>query len=151
LRLNLGAGSQAEPGWVNHDQFDQPGIDVVWDLDQFPWPFDDDSADEIKAFDVYEHVDEPLGFMCESWRILKPDGLLYIHTTWVDFRESFHDPTHKRFCTETSFDFWVPGTYWNDRYGTAYSQGRDYIRFNKTAFWVDPYMNIELRKIARAT
>lgn len=128
LRINLGAGSQGEAGYVNVDSIAQPGIDLVHDLDQFPWPFPDKSAEYIRAFDVYEHVDHPLEFMGECWRILKPGGTLYIHTAYWKNPCSFRDPTHKRFLTEESFDYWIRGTYLNDRYGAAYARGATFER-----------------------
>jgi SAM-dependent methyltransferase len=147
VRLNLGCGSQPEQGWVNLDAADIPGVDVVHDLDAFPWPFKDGEAEEIKAFDVYEHVNDPLGFMAECHRVLQPGGLLYIHTAYWKNEDSYRDPTHKRFLTEGSFDYWIPGTYLNQRYGAAYARGR---HFSSERMWLDtPHgdLNVRLRKI----
>jgi SAM-dependent methyltransferase len=123
VRLNLGCGSLAQPGWVNVDTVKQDGVDVVHDLDEFPWPFGDMEADHIRAFDVYEHVNDPLGFMAECHRVLQPGGALFIHTAYWKNECSFTDPTHKRFLTEKSFDYWIPGTDYNRRYGAAYARG----------------------------
>lgn len=149
MRLNLGCGSVPEQGWVNVDLIDQPGVDVAHDLDVFPWPFGDGTADFIKAFDVYEHVDKPLEFMGECWRILEPGGGLYIHTAYWLNRNSYRDPTHKRYLTEESFDYWVPGTFLNERYGAAYARG---ATFEKIAVEFDGEppdtdLNIMLRKL----
>jgi SAM-dependent methyltransferase len=124
MRVNLGCGSQAEAGWLNIDAVDQPGVDIVHDLDHFPWPVGNQEADEIRAWDVFEHVDDPCGFMSEAWRILRPGGLLFIHTNYWDTKQSFRDPTHKRFCTEDTFDYWIPGTHEYERYGAGYSRGQ---------------------------
>lgn len=120
MKLNLGAGSRAKHGYVNVDAAEMPGIDVVHDLDVFPWPFADGSADGIEAFDVFEHVDNPVGFMTECWRVLKPGGEVYIHTTYWRSKNCYTDPTHKRFCTKRTFDYWIQGTRFFDRYGAAY-------------------------------
>jgi SAM-dependent methyltransferase len=147
VRLNLGCGSQPEPGWVNLDAADIPGVDVVHDLDVFPWPFKDGEAEEIKAFDVYEHVSSPLEFVAECHRILQPGGVLYIHTAYWKNEDSYRDPTHKRFLTEGSFDYWIPGTYLNQRYGAAYARGRHFMLERQ---WLDtPHgdLNFRLRKI----
>lgn len=126
MRLNLGAGSRAEKEFVNVDSYLQPGIDIVHDLDVFPWPWPDNSVSYIKAFDVYEHVEYPLEFMAECHRILEPRGTLYIHTAHWKNQSSFNDPTHKRFLTENSFDYWIPGTSLNERYGAAYARGHHF-------------------------
>ena len=144
MRLNLGCGSMPEPGYVNVDAVRLPNVDVAHDLDVFPWPWGDEAVDEIRAFDVYEHVSYPLEFMGECHRILKPGGLLYIHTAHWQNPNSFRDPTHKRFLTEDSFDYWVPGTYLNGRYGAAYAHGR---HFEKADIHLDPDLNISLRRL----
>lgn len=148
MRLNLGCGSQSLDGYVNVDAVRQPGVDVVHDLDIFPWPFKDGEAAEIQAFDVYEHVDYPLEFMGECHRILQPGGTLYIHTAYWRNSDSFRDPTHKRFLTEESFDYWVPGTYLNGRYGVAYARG---CHFRKSDVHLDAPgrgdLNVTLIKI----
>lgn len=148
MRLNLGCGSQPMDGYVNVDSWHQPGVDVVHDLDVFPWPWKDGEAEEIRAFDIYEHVDYPLEFMGECHRILQPGATLFIHTGhWRDM-SSYTDPTHKRFLTEESFDYWVPGTYLNGRYGVAYARGR---HFEKADIHLDGggsgLMSVTLRKI----
>lgn len=123
LRLNLGCGTQPEQGWCNVDAVALPGVDVVHDLDVFPWPWADGSVDRVRAFDVFEHVWHPLEFMRECWRVLRPGGILDIHTVHWRSPNYHRDPDHKRACDLESWDYWVPGTYLNDRYGAAYARG----------------------------
>lgn len=150
MKLNLGAGSTPEPQWHNVDLVQLPGIDQVHDLNVMPWPWPNDSVTEIKAVDVFEHVDDALEFMAESWRVLEPGGEIFIHTSYLYEPGSFTDPTHKRFCTTETFDYWIPGTYLNSRYGPAYARGR---HFEKVKLWLDGlgaspgYLNVVLRKI----
>lgn len=110
MRLNLGAGSALLTGWINLDRMPLPGIDVVHDLDAGPWPFDRNTVDQIVAKDVFEHVADPVLFMTECHRILRPGAGLFIHCPYYRGRDAFTDPTHKRFPTEHTFDFWIPGT-----------------------------------------
>ena len=110
MRLNLGAGSYLLTGWVNLDRVKLPGIQVVHDLDAGPWPFESNSADQIVAKDVFEHVADPVLFMTECHRILRPGAGLFIHCPYYKGRDAYTDPTHKRFPTEHTFDFWIPGT-----------------------------------------
>ena len=123
MRINLGCGTRLEPGCVNVDRAAVPGADVVHDLDTGPWPFGDGEAEQIIAFDVFEHVSDPLLFMAECHRILRPGGRLLIHTTYWRSANAFTDPTHKRFCTEQTFDYWIAGTDFHARYGPAYGPG----------------------------
>ena len=111
MRLNLGCGRDILPGWINLDASDALGQEVlVWDLDEQPWPFHDRQAEEIRGIDIFEHVDNPVGFMTECHRILHPGGILSLQTGYYQWVDAFTDPTHKRFPTEFTFDFWVAGT-----------------------------------------
>ena len=123
MKLNLGCGQLALDGWTGVDIIPGPTVDVVHDLDSFPWPWGDESATAILAHDIYEHVNDPLGFMAECWRVLQPGGELSIKTTHRDGPSSYDDPTHKRFLTERSFDYWIPGTVLHERYGPQYARG----------------------------
>ena len=122
MRLNLGCGHDILRGWVNVDQSDRLGPNVmVWDLDVLPWPWPEDIAEEIRGVDIYEHVNNPVGFMMEAHRVLKPGGFLRLQTCYWQSMDAYTDPTHKRASTEDSFDFWVPGTIYykhqNDQMG----------------------------------
>lgn len=128
LLLNIGCGARPLMGWVNLDMADIPGVDVVHDLDQFPWPFPDGEAEGIRAFDVFEHVNDPIGFVAECWRILRPGGMLEIHTSYWKSENSYTDPTHKRFCTERTFDYWCVGTEYFERYGPMYARGCSFLK-----------------------
>ena len=38
-RLNIGCGKKNKNGYINLDLLKLPNVDVVHDLNQFPWPF----------------------------------------------------------------------------------------------------------------
>lgn len=146
MRLNLGAGSDHLPGWVNVDSMAIPGVDAVHDLDTFPWPWKDGSVARIRAYDVFEHVRNPDPFTRECWRVLRPGGLLDIHTCGVmtDARGNtkispnyWRDPDHQRACDPQSFDYFVEGTYLNQRYGAAKTGGFAVFEHAKPPEFVD--------------
>ena len=111
MRLNLGCGREQLPGWLNVDISPDLGPLVsVWDLDKLPWPWGSQTADEIRGIDIFEHVNDPVGFMCECHRILRPGGTLRLQTGYYQWIDAFTDPTHKRFPTEYTFDYWVKGS-----------------------------------------
>lgn len=76
MKLNLGCGSDHRPGYTNVD-FVKP-CDVQVDLEQFPWPWDDSSVDEIIMLDFLEHFpySRTETILSECWRILVPGGKL---------------------------------------------------------------------------
>src|SRR5215475_5545706 len=104
MQLNLGCGKAADVSFVNVDREAGPGVDVVWDLDRAPWPWDFNSVFTIRAFDIFEHVDDPLLFMSEVYRVLEPGGSIHLRVNYWKNENAYTDPTHKRFCTEHTFD-----------------------------------------------
>jgi SAM-dependent methyltransferase len=100
MKLNLGCGQNKKDGYVNVDKFDSFAPDVVWDLEQFPWPFEDDSVEEIVMYHSLEHMggdtDTFLSIMKELYRVCMPDGVVHI-TVPHQHSDGFDgDPTHVR-------------------------------------------------------
>jgi ubiquinone/menaquinone biosynthesis C-methylase UbiE len=65
------------PGFLNVDAYGKP--DYAWDLEEFPYPWEDNSADEIVMNHVLEHIQPWWEAFNECVRILKPGGCLYIN------------------------------------------------------------------------
>lgn len=107
--VNVGCGPATIPGAVNVDRVAAPGVDVVWDLDVTPWPFDDAAFDELRAVQVFEHVGNPIGFMVETHRVLRSGGRVWMTVPHYQSPNSFTDPTHVRHCTERTWDYWCEG------------------------------------------
>ncbi len=85
--------------------------DVIHDLESLPWPWSDNSFDEIHAYEVLEHLgrlgDERSFFahFYELWRILKPGGhLCGTSPAWGSIW-MFGDPGHKREISSRTFRF----------------------------------------------
>jgi ubiquinone/menaquinone biosynthesis C-methylase UbiE len=137
IRLNLGCGPHIIEDAVNVDIVPLPGVDVVADLDQ-PWPWADGTVEHILASHLFEHVERPVHFMAEAWRVLTIDGVLDIRAPgggyiapglWVPHQHGFTDPTHKRHCTPLTFDYWVPGKGLHDAYGPGFGSVKGGPRF----------------------
>ena len=100
--LILGCGSHVNTKEKDHIYCDlrpYQNVDVVHDLDVYPWPFEDNSILNISAVHLVEHLKNGLlPFMDECWRILMPGGALYIETpcAGMDPDLEFADPTHVR-------------------------------------------------------
>jgi predicted SAM-dependent methyltransferase len=85
--------------------------DVVWDLNVTPWPFDDNSFDEVHAYEVLEHLGKQgdyrsfFAHFTEIWRVLKPGGQLYGSVPMWDSPWAWSDPGHTRIISKYSFIF----------------------------------------------
>lgn len=120
MKLNLGCGARPIDGYLGVDLVAQPGVDVVHDLDVGPWPWKDGEVTHVYAEGIFEHVEKPLLFMSEAHRILEPGGMLYLVVPHWRHEQAYTDPTHRRFCTEHTFDYWIAGTVLHRDYGRAY-------------------------------
>lgn len=124
VRINLGAGEDTAEGWINVDMMDLPNIDVVHNLMNFPYPFEDGIAQEIKAVDVIEHLPPYIGeahgvikFLEECHRILAPGGTLFIQTPGWKADFLWIDPTHVRGFDVQSMDFFDPDKHYGKTTG----------------------------------
>lgn len=89
-----------DPTYLDNNASHNP--DVVWDLNDVAMPFQDNTFDEIHAYEVLEHTgtqgDYKFFFaqFSEFWRILKPNGHFFAtcpsrHSPWA-----WGDPSHTR-------------------------------------------------------
>jgi len=112
IKLNLGSGSKKLDGWINIDIDPECEPDLLLDVTGgFRFHYDDDSVDEVRAFDFLEHI--PLGktifVIDEIWRILKPGGRFEHSTPSTDGRGAFQDPTHVSFWNINSWFYFCEG------------------------------------------
>ncbi len=100
MRLNLGSGHSRMTGYVNVDRATESSPDVQWDLEQFPWPWPDNSADEILFNHSLEHMGANanvfLKIMTEVYRICKADAVVRINVPHPRHDTFLNDPTHVR-------------------------------------------------------
>jgi hypothetical protein len=148
IKINLGSGNDPLPEHVNVDMLDREDVDVIHNLMDFPYPFEDGSATHIEAIDLIEHLDhytddkQPtiMAFIKECHRILQPGGELYIQTPSWDSELFKIDPTHVRGFHRNSFDFFDPDTYYGkirDFYDAPKFQVRSEELENKNLrFWL---------------
>jgi predicted SAM-dependent methyltransferase len=103
--LDVGCGKYKLVGSVGLDVVPLQGVDVVHDLNKFPYPFDDDSFDRVRLSHVIEHIQSITKTMEEIHRILRPGGELEITTPHYTDASSWQDPTHVWHLNSRSFDF----------------------------------------------
>lgn len=105
-RLNIACGKDIKKGWVNLDFIKIEGVDVIHDLNKYPYPFKDNTFDEIFASHIIEHLDNSEKFLCELWRISKNNGKVIIRTPHFSSPGCWTDVTHRRgFSFDSLFIF----------------------------------------------
>jgi len=117
--LNLGCGNRLIAGAINHDRvWHRPEVDVVWDLNELPWPWADDSLDLVVAYAFLEHLHITLiESVNECWRILRPGGELYMKLPYWNADDTYRDPTHRWRFSLGVCDIFDPTTKYGARYG----------------------------------
>lgn len=107
LRLNLGCGHSRIDGWINVDHFAGCKPDIVHNLEQFPWPWPDNSVSQIYMSHVLEHLGADTGVFIriiqEIYRVCQPDALVRVIVPHPRHDNFLCDPTHVRVV--------MPGTF----------------------------------------
>ena len=108
-RLNLGCGTDIRPGYINVDDGSMwpsvlPASVKAHNLNQFPWPFPDNSADEILMLHVLEHLPDTGAVLREVRRILKPGGKFWGQVPYGPSHDGRTQWQHCRYFVARSFD-----------------------------------------------
>jgi hypothetical protein len=103
LKLNLGCGHNKLLGHLNVDSEAVCQPDLVFDLDETPWPWQESSIGEVVFFHALEHMGATSkGFfklMQELYRICMPDAIIKITVPHPRHDDFIGDPTHVRIIT----------------------------------------------------
>lgn len=127
VKLDLAGGQNTKDGFECVDRWS--GAQHVVDLTKFPWPFADNSVDELHCSHYIEHIparevergdlvdpngnkadvtrfvgkDHLFAFFDECYRILKKEGSMQVITPCARNNRAFQDPTHRRFIVAETF------------------------------------------------
>ncbi|HPN88251.1 MAG TPA: methyltransferase domain-containing protein [Candidatus Omnitrophota bacterium] len=128
-KLVIGSAGKIHLDAVTLDIDSEHNPDVVHDLMEEPYPFKDNTFEEIIAHHVLEHLDKLTVFMNEIHRVCKTQGKIYIevphHTSWCAY-----DPFHRAYFNYFSFDGFIEGNLtWIK--GKKYSCMKKEITFHK--------------------
>jgi predicted SAM-dependent methyltransferase len=107
--LDVGCGRHKVTGAVGLDCVAVQGVDVVYDLNIFPYPFPANTFDEIYARHVIEHLEDVPHLLAELHRVAKPGARLFINTPHYSYTGSWRDPTHRWHFSAQSFEYFSVG------------------------------------------
>lgn len=109
FRLDIACGQNKTPGFFGVDIAKTKEVDVVWDLEKFPWPFPDNSVDEVACNHYIEHTKDLIAFMNELYRIMVPGATAMIRAPYYNSVRAWQDPTHTRVISEATFLYYNKG------------------------------------------
>lgn len=113
MKLDLGVGNNKQEGFIGVDIVKEgTQADIEHNLLTFPWPFENESIDEIFCSHFLEHIphgdgfnDPFFDFFNEVYRILKPGGKATFITPYYTSMRAFQDPSHNRMITEATYAY----------------------------------------------
>lgn len=100
MKLNLGCGYYKLKGWLNVDVNAACNPDQVVDLEQFPWPWEDNSVSHLLMSHVLEHLGESRAcyfeIIKELYRVCEDKAIIIINVPHPRHDHFLDDPTHVR-------------------------------------------------------
>jgi SAM-dependent methyltransferase len=128
--LALGCGTEKPDGFYGVDIVETEEVDLVQDLDEPGWDLPTNHFSTIRAIDLFEHLENPIQFMEELYRIAKPEANILIQGPHIS-SDNWHDPTHQRLLGSRTFEHFTEDTRFD-----FYSEARfEVIDFEITFEW----------------
>lgn len=105
--LDIGSGAGSLPGWASIDSRVHPSVSTPWNLENYPWPYEDQTFHKARAGHVIARINPAqygfLHFMNEIHRLLVDGGELYVFTYYGMNARYLADPAACNPCTEGTF------------------------------------------------
>lgn len=113
INLDIGCGANKQANFVGLDKRPLPGVDIVHDLEVFPYPIPDGVCNTIVGSHIIEHIKPwlTIDLMNEIWRILRVGGKVAFAFPYGVSDGFVQDPTHCNACNETTWEYYDPNCY----------------------------------------
>jgi len=110
IMLDIGCGENKQPNFVGMDKRKVKGVDVVHNLEDLPYPFEDDICLTIIGSHIWEHLKPwlTIDIMNELWRIMKVGGQLAFSLPYGWSYGFIQDPTHCNPTNEATWQYFDP-------------------------------------------
>ena len=110
MKLHLGCGNDYKKGYINCDISSEVNPDKILNLEK-KLPFKNNSVTEVLANHVFEHIQNFVPLMHELHRVCKKNAKIIIRTPFYSAWGQFNDPTHVRFFTPWTFNYFEKNNY----------------------------------------
>ena len=109
-KLDIGCGERKNEGFDGMDLRELPGVDIVWDVEKFPWPIEDETYHLVVCAHLIEHLKPwlSLNFMNEVWRICHEGATFAIAMPYPGSDGYYQDPTHCNGWNQYAFEYFDP-------------------------------------------
>lgn len=143
-RIGLAPSVGEDSGWedlTTCDNNPDHHPDVVCDLLELPWPFEDETFDEIHAYEVLEHLGQQGDYVTffaqftEIWRLLKPGGHFMATVPAPTSPWVWGDPSHTRAILPQTLVFLSQAQYEEQIGKTAMSDFRYIYKADFEILW----------------
>jgi len=105
--LDVGCGATKISGSLGIDHLNLANVDIIHDLNSFPWPVESNQFDKIIFAHSISHLGDIGRIMEECNRILKIGGLIEIVAPHYSSDNFNTDPTHKIHLGSRSMNYYV--------------------------------------------
>ena len=92
---------------IGIDSIKLPRVNIVHNLEKFPWPLKKNEFDLILCSQVLEHLTNTVKTMEEIWRVSKKGAIIKIWVPHFSAPVAFTDPTHKSYFGLSSFEYFT--------------------------------------------
>ncbi len=110
IKLDVGCGKDKQKGFVGLDIIKHPKVDIIHDVQKFPWPVPNSVCFQILMSHLWEHIEPKYRFqlMDECWRICRHDGQLLISAPYANSIGAAAHPAHYGCPNGLTFTFFDP-------------------------------------------
>jgi len=111
LKLDIGCGQQKQSGgYIGMDIRKVKGVDIVHDAEVTPYPLPKECCSAVVISHLIEHLcpKKIYRVMDELWRIMQPEGHLFISMPYAGSQGFWQDPSHCHSWNEATVYYFDP-------------------------------------------
>jgi len=109
-KLNIGCGINCFADCINIDLKKNEGVNLITNVEKLFLPFKSEIFELVYCKDILEHL-EYINLIKEIHRVLIKGGQLIIEVPHFTSRNAYTDPTHKKYFSIETFNFFCQKSY----------------------------------------